>query len=446
MNHKTHRSLLLRSHRSQERGFAALVVMMVAATFALLSMQVVEYGGTANRVSTEKQLLDTHGYIVGLNVINLGLDAGCDQGQLIGDTDEVSEALFGELDGVARDDRTYQCEALDGGELLIRGEGDPSGPAGSFRRYRVSSSYNALSGDEAQEFEQNKTTRSVIVEIRELSAEVLDARPQVMFVLDYSGSMGQKNKHKKLKDAIKHFIRQGYDLDYGVVLFNHEVIDTVDVGHGDDHDRDVSSTIDRSPGGRTSFDGPLREAVRSLQRSYNPYSYVVLVSDGLPQDKSDARAFVNSAIRGINPQNCVMRSGDPACITLYTLSVDNVDEGTDVLESLSGNAATPEHKRRDYLFDVRDPADTEDAFQAILNEILCLYGPLDPVPAEDEEDTIKVFVNEDLIPDDGQHYSYDRDANVISLYDVEGGRKVCTEAERQGALTIRYGKPRIIVE
>ena len=434
------------SSKREEGGFAALIVIMVAATLALLSVEVIDYGKIANRVSTEKQLLDSHGHLVGHSIINLGLEASCSRGVFSGEVDEVSAALFGEMNQVNQEDRAYRCEALDDGELIVREPGDPDGPPGSFRRYRVTSDYNSLTGDTDQEEAGDVISRSVIVEVREIETTVQDARPQIMFVLDYSGSMKNNGKHIALKNAMQHFVDANYEIDYGVVLFESHIIDSKGVSHGNGHHQEVMSKVNVDPGGGTQFKKPLEEATEELRRSYNPYSYIVLVSDGLPGDKDDAQTFVNSNIRNIDPDNCTMRRGDPACITIYTLSVDNVPEGKRILTSLSGNAATTDQKREDYMYDIRDPANTEVALKSILDEILCAFGPLESPPAAGEEDTVRVFINDDLLPNDGEHYSYDSDTNQVFLYDVDGGRQACTEAINHGKLTVRYGKPRIIVE
>ena len=197
-----HKQITIPAGREEESGFAALVVVMVAATLALLSIEVVDYGRIANRITTEKQLLDAHGHLVGFNIINLGLEATCSQGVFTGEVDEISATLFGEMDQVNQEDRTYRCTPLDDGELIVREPGDPNGPPGSFRRYRVTSGYNALKGDPDQENEHNVINRSVIVEVRELETTIQDARPQIMFVLDYSGSMRQNDKHRALKRAM----------------------------------------------------------------------------------------------------------------------------------------------------------------------------------------------------------------------------------------------------
>ena len=97
-------------HRSSQHGFAALVVIMIAGVLSTLSFYSIKFGRVAQRVSMEKQLLDSHGVIVGQQLIANNLDAVCVNGEFRGDTQELSRALFRGLDGVNRREREYICE------------------------------------------------------------------------------------------------------------------------------------------------------------------------------------------------------------------------------------------------------------------------------------------------------------------------------------------------
>jgi uncharacterized protein YegL len=424
--------------RRQEGGFAALVVVLIAATLATLSVLVIDFGKGANRVATEKQLLDSHGTIVGQQIIHQGLAAACSNGEFTGETSDISEALFGEIDA-DRNDRTYRCEPADP-ELITREEGDPNGPAGTFRRYRVSSSYSAF-GDDPNNQQNDAKTRSVIVEVREISGEVERPRPQIMFVLDYSGSMSSNGRASRLKNAMQEFINAQYEVDYGVILFDSNVRTTIGLGSGANHDSLVKNTVNNNnPSGGTAFYGPLRNAIDVLNVSNNQFSYVVLVSDGVPGDGSQAQGFVNSpAVRQIDPNICTSRSGNEICHTIYTLGVDGANMS--MLESLSGNAS---NQGGDFAFQIASQ-DTLLAFQAIVSEILCSFGPIEPQPSPEEEANIRVFLNDQALVKD-EDYEYDRDNNAVKLYDF-GNRSACTTAlENDDGIVIRYGKPRVIPE
>ena len=253
------------STRKEEGGYIAYVIILLAAIFASSSMLTIEYGKTANRIAVEKQLLGSHGHIVGQQIIKQGINSACLNGEFTGDTDDLSQVLFGDLDQINQEDRTYACDELDEGETITREEDSADGPAGTFRRYRVTSSYNALgTGDDDEERGEAKD-RSVIVEVREINGEVERPRPQIMFILDYSGSMSANGRADRLKSAVQQFVSNQYDVDYGVILFDSGVRTTIGLGSGANHNQSVLSTVNgNQPGGGTSFNGPLQNAVNAL--------------------------------------------------------------------------------------------------------------------------------------------------------------------------------------
>ena len=432
-------------HRSSQQGFAALVVIMIAGVLSTLSFYSIKFGRVAQRVSMEKQLLDSHGVIVGQQLIENNLDAVCINGEFRGDTKELSRALFRGLDGVNRRDREYTCEPLDGGQVIVREEGDPSGPPGTFRRYRVSSSYNGLSDLNDEDNPEDQVVRSVIVEVREINTELNRPRPQIMFLLDYSGSMNSNNRYERLKNAMNQFVAGNHEVDYGVVFFSSDVLETIEVGSGAAHDERVSEAVDsRSPGGSTNFVDPLKEAVENLNRTNNHYSYIVLISDGKPNRGGDPKNYVDRRIRNIDEEICRVRRGNKICHTIYTLGVDNAD--VDLLESLSGNAASSRRQRAEYTFEIASD-NIEDAFEDITRDILCTFGPIEPVLEGDDFETLHVFLNGRSIPeiqndDDVEGYQYDESTSSVRLF----GQACSDSIDGQGELTLRYGKPRVIAE
>ena len=433
--------LFRRQHRQNELGFTAYVIILLAATLAGISMLAIDFGRGSNRISMEKQLLDSHAYIVGQQVISQGINAACVNGEFVSSTDQLSQVLFNQLDEVERDDRKYYCQELDDGEVLIREEGDPSGPPGTFRRYRVCSDYNALQDPNSAQNEGEDVKRCSIVEVREIGGKVEKPRPQIMFVLDYSGSMSSNGRGDSLKSAMQDFVNAAYEVDYGVVLFDSSVRTTIGLGDGANHNSSVMTTVNsNSPGGGTAFEGPMRDAVNALNQRNNQSSYVVLVSDGVPHDGDSAKSYVNNVIRAIDPTICESRQGNQICHTVYTLGVDNAD--INMLESLSGNAATDPAKRDDYVFQI-SAQDTQAAFLDILDDIMCSFGPINPLPSEDELQSLTVLLNEVPLEYD-EDYKYDN--GLIKLYDANGNQ-ACTRAlENDGSITIRYGKPRVIAE
>jgi len=234
----------------REKGFSAFLVVAVTAVLGLLSFYTVEFGRNANRVNMEKQLLDSHAYIVGKQLISEGINSTCANGEFVGDTEALSAALFGELDQVNAEDRTYTCEEL---EMVTRDDG-------TYRRYRVASSYNALQ-DPNNPNQGRAKERGVIVEVKEINGEVERPRPQIMFILDYSGSMNSNGRAGRLKSAMQSFVNANYEADYGVILFDSGVRTTIGLGSGAAHNQNVMAVVNsNNPGGGTNFNGPLQNA------------------------------------------------------------------------------------------------------------------------------------------------------------------------------------------
>ena len=76
---------------------------------------------------------------------------------------------------------------------------------------------------------------------------------------------------------------------------------------------------------------------------------------------------------------------------------------------------------------------------------MCSFGPLIPQPEPDEVSSIHVFLNEVPLTE-GTDFVYDSHLNAIKLYDSETSQ-ACTQAiANDGNITVRYGKPRVIVE
>lgn len=435
----------LRIKRKSQGGFAALFVVLLAGTLATLSWYTVKFGRTSLRVSTEKQLLDTHGVLFGQQLIKQGPNGVCQGGEFQGDLTQISAALFGQLDSAVQDEREYRCEELG---TITREEDTEEGPAGSYRRYRITSSYDAAYYANDPDAEESKTDRSVIVEVREISGEVERPRPQIMFLLDYSGSMSSNDRMDNLKDAVDRFIEErennDYPVDYGVVFFSSNVLETIGLGFGDAHDQDVKRRVrQRNPGGSTNFTDPLRRAVQELERTDNHFSNIILVSDGHPNAGGDPVAYVNQNIRDVDPEICRTRRGNRLCHTVYTLGVD--DANMDMLENISGNRITPVGERAEFAYEI-ESEDIVGAFNDITKDILCSFGPIDPAPEPEEEDSIHVFLHDaplELSPNgEGNGFVYDRNTNSVKLYGES-----CEAALRDdSAITIRYGKPRVIVE
>jgi len=423
------------AHRARERGSILPVLVLVAALLLIVSRGVIYVGQVGRTISLEKQLLDTHAMLIGSAMIYDGLFEACGlDGRLGGSTATQSEAIFNQLEQ-EEGARELRCEPLEEG-LVERGPNDPDGPEGTFRRYRVSSTLDP----ESYGGQGEGTAREVVVEVREIYAEIERPRPYIAFALDYSGSMLQNNRLNQLKTAVNTFIGLGYEMDYGLSLYREFLHSELAMSSGVAHDQAAQSLVNGvnpEPTWGTAFAPPLSNAITQLSNAPSPEVYIVLVTDGFPGDYPAALNIVDTQIRAVPDLACYQKNLIERCITVYSLGVDNAD--TDVLISLSGNAVTPPQERVNYTY-VANAQNTADAFRDIIEDILCRYGPFDPPVPPEEADTINVFLNEERV-EPGVDFSYDPDSQGLKFYG-----DVCQAIiDGQDAVTIRYGKPRLIL-
>jgi uncharacterized protein YegL len=390
-NRKHHRVHFLRTRKDQH-GFVSVLILFAAAVLTVFSIGLLDVGNTAIEVNIEKQVLDTHGVMVGKSVITRGLDRTCFNGIFAAELADDSNNVFDNLQNADAEDRELDCESLTD-ELIVREPGDPDGPPGTFRQYRIRSNLKgSVFGDPNDESSQ---AREVIVEIRENHAKVENRRAQIMFLLDYSGSMNG-NLITQLKNAVEYFVNQKYALDYGIIIYDDNVRKTINISSGDQHDNTVLTTVrNEQPDNSTNFGDPLIRAVDLLKQRVDYQDlFIVLISDGNPNAGPDAVGVVNNQIRSLDPEACTTGNSNDPCITVYTMGVENANMV--LLLSLSGNAATPVNDRDSYRF-FATANGTQDTFNTIVEDILCRYGPIDPAPSIKDEESINVFIDDEAL-------------------------------------------------
>ena len=423
--------------RRSELGGITILIASTTMFLALFAIFILQVGAVSREIDEERHLVDLHGKLVGQMAIRQGLNDTCSGGALVGGSSQLSNRFESELNeaGVRRN---YQCAVE--GELVERRSG-PDSQQGTFRRFRVSSSSDldvspgsTLNSDNPNA-RQNHQEDEVIVEVREEQGR-LEGNAKVVFVLDYSGSMNGYPL-RQLKDGFLSIARSNYPMDYGVILFSENIVDGTPIGSGPGHfqrTEDVVLAYDSQSG--TKFTDPLREAIRMLKAEPGQDLFIILMSDGRPQDLGSAQSLIRREVHQASRRACE-GSGNGKCITVYTLAVDGAKR--DHLKSLSGNAVDP--RGNEFNYDA-DSAQIRAAFENILASILCQYGPLDPGPVREEEDTLNVFINER--PVSPREYEYSRRRRTIQFYPESPS---CRQFMRgSGEITIRYGKPRVYME
>ena len=399
--------ILYTSRRLHRKGFAALTVVLLAAVLGAISFAAIQYGRISLNVTNEKQTLDSCGTGVGLSIISTNdVDEVC-HGEYLND---CSEAL-----GMPQPD--FVCEDL-GLECDVNGICE--------RKFGISSTYDPGRGD---------VTKSVTVSITEEVHDVDLIDAAVIMLLDYSGSMNG-NRIQQLKDTVSQFVNSDFNLSYSVILYNSNVIVKSNIGKSHQHKQSVLSIVNnRSPSGGTNFVAPLQEAMTQIQTTNYEAYYILLISDGSPNEgASPSQTFVQNNIRNINDNNCIYSTAADPCITVYTLGVDNAN--TSALQSISGNTINTTPNEFSFVVNANQVA---AAFNAIIEEIMCRIGP---VIADGE---LNVF-NDLQILEEGTDYLYDNLYKILKFYDEEPFN-VCTNMLNNNAqITLRWGKPKINVQ
>ena len=396
------------SRKHQPKGFAALTVILISAILAVLSFWVITYGRISLNVMEEKQVLDSCGVGLGISIIETNnIEEICT-------ADFLNNCASSLSNNVTPD---FQCVDL-GLECSIENYCE--------RKYGITSSYNPGRGE---------TSKSVIITVPEEVHDVDLVDAAVIMLLDYSGSMGG-NRIVQLRDTVSQFVNSDFNLSYSVILYNSNVIVSSSIGKDQQHKQSVLSMVNNnSPNGGTNFVAPLNKAMEQItQTDYEAY-YILLISDGSPNEGiGPSQSFVQNNVMNINDDHCIYSTSVNPCITVYTLGVDNAN--TNALTSISGNTlnTTP----NEFSFVVNANQVTE-AFNAIIEEIMCRIGP---VIADGD---LNVF-NGIQILEEGVDYLYDDLYKILKFYDVEPFN-ICTNMLNNNAqITLRWGRPSLDVQ
>ncbi len=399
----------MKKNKKNNKAFSSLITCLLAGTLAIISFLILRFGVISKNTFHEKQALDACGYAVGKNIIYSN-----DIQEFCLNSNNSSCNLRG--NNLISEDTAFTCE--DNGLVCDQDNN-------CYRELIVTSRYNP-----GVDFVE----KSVKVKVNEEVHDVERIDAAVIFLLDYSGSM-QGNRILQLKSAVNSFIDANYDLNYAVLTYNDDVIETSSISKGFDHDQTARSIVDRNvAGGGTNFARPIQRALSLISQTSHEVYYIILVSDGSPNEgAADSMNIVNNRIRSINSDHCIYSTSSNPCITIFSLGVDNAN--TSILDSLSGNSLSQDHN--DFSYEI-SANETTLAFNAIIKEIMCRIGPVIT------EDLVYVFNDIDLL-EENVDYFYDRSNKVIKFYDVPP-LNICEQIiNNNDNITIRWGKPLVEV-
>ena len=400
-------NILYISKNHLNKGFAALTVVLLAAVLASISFIVIQYGRISLNVMYEKQLLDTCSIDAGSGINNTNdIEVFCSSNTL----NQCGSILDSPEPNFFCEDLGLECNI---GEHCKR-------------KFKITSTYDPGRG---------YVSKENIVEINEEvhDIELIDAA--VILLLDFSGSM-RGNRIRQLKTTTRQFVNGDYNLSYSVILYNNNVIVETPIGKGQQHKQRVLSILNsHDAGGGTNFLFPLRSALTKINNTDYESYYIVLISDGSPNEGIDpSRNFINNNVFSISPDNCRQTTSQNPCITTYTLGVDNAN--VSALQSVSGNVLNQNSIDYNYIVNTQQ---INGAFNAIIEEIMCKIGPVLA------EYPVNVFNGLDLL-EENVDYTYSNEEKIFKFYDV-APFYACTEMLNSNAqITLRWGRTKLNVQ
>ena len=398
----------MEKNKKHNKAFSSLITCTLAAALSLIAFSVIKYGIISKNIFHEKQALDGCGYSVGYNLIYYNdIEKYCNN--LNQNSCDLSSL------NIISEDTEFNCQE----QQLICEDNK------CYREFIVSSRYNPGLGF---------VDKSVSVKINEEVHDVERIDAAVIFLLDYSGSMNG-NRITQLKNAVNQFIDYDYNLSYAVLIYNQNVITTSSISRGLNHDQTAMSIVNNNhSGGGTNFVKPIERALDLIQNSEHETYYIVLVSDGSPNEGiNESLNLVNQRIMSIDNSNCVYSTKENPCITMFTLGVDNANMVA--LKSISGNTISSNSEEHSYRISANQ---TSIAFNAIIEEIMCRIGPIE------SDGDIYVFNNLQVL-EENIDYVYDNQHKILKFYDSEPHNSCTRMIENNSNITIRWGKPLVEV-
>jgi Mg-chelatase subunit ChlD len=291
-----------------------------------------------------------------------------------------------------------------------------------------------LFGTKSFEVKAQATAR--VSQERRLSGNSL--KPDVVLVLDFSGSM-EGERIRVLKESMQQTLNdQTLDMNFAGVLFSDDVISSVDLNTASGRDDLITMITDNAANGGTNTGSAYTKAAQLLDQTPRPDGYpryVVLVSDGEPNDPGAAVA----AAEGLwNNQKA----------TLMALDLSGARSAF-----MLGVSGRPDKKGDpSYYFNVSNTDLFQSAIAEIISTVLCPITPLDAsANRPGEEQTVTAFlqraqreiklqkVSDLFAARNDLAYTYDPSARQIRF-----SRAACNLVHAGQQVVVRYRLPRLI--
>ncbi|MFN3200745.1 MAG: vWA domain-containing protein [Bradymonadia bacterium] len=436
----THHPAHTRTRRGAQKGAMSITVVQACLILAAMSIAAIAVG----RVALQSMELDNGSDAVALTCLQIAKLQGLNALDNGNHTAVANVAQANSRSGTVINPNCDRLVRTDDGRLAIG-----SSAAGNYvvDQELVKNNGQAVQGD------LNAAAVGSIYQYEVGNFELPE--PELILVLDYSGSMAQNFGGQRRIDALRFAVNEMLDVGsdiiaFGLVMFDAAVSRAIEPEFDPDQDI-IRSTLDsRDAGGRTNYADPLSVAIDMLPRNNdNTPGYILFVGDGQPivPNAGEARTRAIQQAR---------RAWD-AGYTIFTLNVGGQGQHRDLLFGMAGDQNL--NPNPNYYFEADNLAQLRAAFGAIEESLLCKVGPIEPRPPTC--DGIHVFIREgdielklEQVPNAGDRDV--ADARVFELIcdpagnepvQIRMNRRTCNQlVDEGGNLVVRYGKARLIAE
>jgi hypothetical protein len=196
--------------------------------------------------------------------------------------------------------------------------------------------------------------------------------------MDLPFSGGSQRAIDVLEDSVDALLGAGLEIDYGAVFFSTDVFKTVPINAGAPNGI-VNAMNQYDAGGGTNTAAGLSSTRNLLLAAPDTGRYALLVSDGEPNSRDEARAAAD-------------RMWDDG-LTIFTLEVRRQGSGAALDQFMTDVAGTPSSRGdRNYHFVASSASDLVNEFRRIVSTIVCKVGPITPAPSDPS--LLRVFLRD----------------------------------------------------
>lgn len=285
-------------------------------------------------------------------------------------------------------------------------------------------------------------------------SEVRRPQPQLVLVMDYSGSMAAPfdggTRTQVLVEITNELLDDMADaIAFGAVLFDSDVRG-IAISPGFDPDQDLIRQLiqNNQPTGSTNYASPMRTAISLLDevQNANQPTYIMFIGDGAP-NRPDGDPAGQA-----RTQADIARNKDH---TIFSLNIGGGGAQRDLLLYMAGdkqNRASPNH-----YFEATNRAELRAVFRGVRDALFCRIPNITPKP-EDPDDVFAFIREEDnefqmervadaLDPQYDQTFSWELvwSPNPDEPAEIRLSKRACNRMlDEEGSVILRYGGAKLL--